>query len=79
MLEWAFLLENRVHMSNQQHALAAVSRIGTWMLGNQCACALYFVHRDPPHFESQSLKLKHQNPPNGTDTLEVLGPAIDLD
>jgi hypothetical protein len=79
VLEGTLFFEDGIHVTDEQDALAALSRSGARVLRHQSAGALDFVHRDPVGFESELLELRHQDFADFADTLEVLGPAVDLD
>ena len=66
-------------MADQQDALAALSRFGAGMLGDQHAGALHLLHRDPLHLEAKVSEFSLHDLGDGADTLKVVGTAVDVD
>ena len=73
------LLKHRVHVADEQHALAAFSRLGAGVLGDQHACALHLFHRNPLHLEAEVGQLRLHDLSDGADAFKVMRAAVDVD
>ena len=79
VLKRTVLLKNGIHMPDEQHALATLSRFRTPMFGDQSTGALNLIHRHPAHFETKRLKAGHQNLSDFAQAFKIFRSAVDLD
>jgi hypothetical protein len=80
-LEGTGELKDRVHVADEQEALAAFAcPLRTWMLGNQVAgAASDGLHGNPMGFKSESLDARKQDVFDGFHACEVHRAAVDVD
>ena len=76
-LERAGFFKDRVHVADEEHALAAFFRLGAGMFGDEHAGAIYLRHRDPLHLEAEVGELLLHDLTDGADAFKIVRAAVD--
>jgi hypothetical protein len=70
------LFKYRVHVADEQHALAAFPRFGAGMVGYQNAGALHLLHLNPLHLEAEIAKLRLHDLGHRAHALKIVCAAV---